>query len=257
MEILTRAGRYFFAAGVLGIGIEHFIFQDFILGRAPAWPESLPGKTPWAYLTGALFVIISLAVFTGKKARPALVIGAALTFLWAFLRHIPVVAADQFLYGSWTSAGKALVFIGGSLAISASCQKTTLSGQMTLNKLVNLEREFILVGRVCLGVFLIVTGIQHFIFTDFVSSLIPEWFPGNAIFWTDFAGVTLIAGGIGLFIPYTASLAAFLSGVMIFSWVWIVHIPRVMVSVSDNIAVFEALAFSGIAFVVMRLPEKN
>jgi uncharacterized membrane protein YphA (DoxX/SURF4 family) len=87
-------------------------------------------------------------------------------------------------------------------------------------------------------------------FTAFVASLIPGWFPGNAVFWTYFAGVALIAGGIGLFIPLTARLAALLSGLMVFSWFWIVHIPRTLLSVSDGIAVFEALAVSGIAFVI-------
>jgi len=68
------------------------------------------------------------------------------------------------------------------------------------------------VGRVCLGVFLVITGIQHYLFTEFVASLIPAWFPGNAVFWTYLAGVALIAGGLGLWIPQTARLAAFLVG---------------------------------------------
>jgi hypothetical protein len=37
---------------------------------------------------------------------------------------------------------------------------------------------------------------------------------------------------------------------MVFSWFWIVHIPRTLFSVSDGIAVFEALAVSGLAFVL-------
>jgi hypothetical protein len=37
---------------------------------------------------------------------------------------------------------------------------------------------------------------------------------------------------------------------MVFSWVWIVHLPRTLASVSDSIAIFEALAFSGLAFVI-------
>jgi hypothetical protein len=62
--------------------------------------------------------------------------------------------------------------------------------------------------------------------------------------------VALIAGGAGLVVPQTARLAALLSGIMVFSWFWIVHIPRTFTSVSDGIAVFEALAVSGLAFVL-------
>jgi uncharacterized membrane protein len=114
----------------------------------------------------------------------------------------------------------------------------------------NRRGPFILIGRICLGLFLLMTGIQHFLHTEFVASLIPTWFPGNAVFWTYFAGVALISGGIGLHVPMTARLAALLSGIMVFSWFWIVHIPRTFVGVSDSIAVFEALAVSGIAFVL-------
>ena len=53
-----------------------------------------------------------------------------------------------------------------------------------------------------------------------------------------------------MFIPFTARLAAVLTGLMVFSWFWIVHLPRTFVSVSDGIALFEALAFSGVAWMV-------
>lgn len=41
-----------------------------------------------------------------------------------------------------------------------------------------------------------------------------------------------------------------MAGLMVFSWFWIVHVPRTFVSVSDGIAVFEALAVSGIGLVI-------
>lgn len=37
---------------------------------------------------------------------------------------------------------------------------------------------------------------------------------------------------------------------MVFSWFWLVHLPRTFTSRSDGISIFEALAVSGIAFVV-------
>lgn len=250
MDRLIPVGRTFFALALLGLGIEHFIFRDFITGRAPAWPESIPGGVIWAYLTGATFVGIGAAILAGKKARSAAILAAVLIALWALLRHIPVVAADSFLSGAWTRAGKALTFVGGALAIAATLPKIEAGRNSPLLKLMNLGIEFIVLGRICLGLFLVITGIQHFMFTQFVASLIPEWFPGDAVFWTYFAGVALVAGGIGLFIPQTARWAALLSGLMVFSWFWIVHIPRTFLGASDSIAVFEALAVSGVAFVL-------
>jgi uncharacterized membrane protein len=250
MDKLIPVGRVFFAIALIGLGIEHFIFNEFVTGRAPAWPESIAGGRIWAYLTGMVFVVTGAAILFGKKPRPAAFLAAGLIFFWALLRHVPVLAAESLLSGAWTKAGKALAFVGGLLAIAATFPKMEAGRYAPLSKLMNRERELIIVGRVCLGLFLVLTGIQHFMFTEFVASLIPGWFPGDAIFWTHFAGVALIAGGIGLFVPPTARLAALLSGLMVFSWFWIVHIPRAFVSVSDSIAVFEALAVSGIALVL-------
>lgn len=261
MDILTGKlsliGRLFFAFGVAGIAIEHFIFGDFVMGRAPQWPESRPMGFIWAYFTGALFVIVSILIIIRKRVREASLIAALFVFVWAFLRYIPILFSDPFLSPAWTSAGKALVFFGGFLAIAAIFPKTHFLNGLPIAGFVNKDRKFTHVGRLCLGVFLIITGTQHFMFVAFVASLIPAWFPGDPVFWTYFAGVALVLGGVGLLVPRTASMAALLSGLMIFSWFWIVHIPRTMESLSDNIAVFEALAFSGLAFVMVGLPPDS
>lgn len=133
---------------------------------------------------------------------------------------------------------------------AVSLREETFRVPPSLLQFINLENELIILGRFCLAFFLILTGIQHFMFIEFVASLIPEWFPGDPVFWTYFAGVALISGGLGLVTTQTSFLAALLSGVMVFSWFWIVHLPRTLVSQSDGIAIFEALAFSGILFVL-------
>ena len=246
---LIPIGRLFVALAFLGMGIEHFIFQEFITGRAPAWTAPLPGKALWAYGSGAAMGGAGLAILIGKKGRPLVMLAGILILLWALLRHLPIVAADTLLAGSWTRAGKALMLFGGTFAVAATLPAE--SGRpKTLLPLINRSDEYILLGRICLGIFLIISGIQHFIFTRFVVTLIPGWFPGNAAWWAWFAGGALLAGGVGLLLPRAAAPAALLSGLMVFSWFWIVHIPRTFVSVSDGIALFEALAVSGIAFVL-------
>ncbi len=242
---LAAIGRIFFAIALIGLGIEHFVFGEFITGRAPK-----SGSLVWAFVSGAVIILAGIAILTGKKARIAGILAAILIFIWAFLRHIPVIAGDSLFGPTWTPAGKALTLFGGALAVAATLPKWESVGNTFLVKLVNLSREFIVLGRICLGLFMIMTGIMHFIYTTFVASLIPGWLPGDAVFWTYFGGVALIAGGLGLFIPQTARLAALLSGLMIFSWFWIIHIPRTLTSISDGIAVFEALAVSGIAFAI-------
>lgn len=247
---LIPIGRTFFALGLLGLAVEHFIFGDFVTGRAPAWPESMPGRLAWAAVSGATLIWISIAILIGKQARAAAILGCLLIVSWALIRHLPVLAAESFLSGAWTRAGKALTFAAGMLVMAAASPGSETSQDFPFETRLNVWRAFIELGRFCLGLFLLLTGIQHFMFTEFVASLIPEWFPGDAVAWTYFAGVALIAGGIGLFVPRSARLAALLSGLMVFSWFWIVHIPRAFGAVTDSIAVFEALAVSGLAFVL-------
>ncbi|MHA4812649.1 hypothetical protein ACX0G9_31435, partial [Flavitalea flava] len=55
------------------------------------------------------------------------------------------------------------------------------------------------------------------------------------------------------------SLVAFLSGLMIFLWVFMLHIPRAVGMPKDHgelTAVFEALAFSGILFILAAIRKK-
>jgi uncharacterized membrane protein len=51
-------------------------------------------------------------------------------------------------------------------------------------------------GAFLLATFLVVCGVQHFVYSDFVTTLVPSWIPGQG-FWTYLAGVALIAGGVG------------------------------------------------------------
>lgn len=246
MHRLVVTGRVFFGLALMGLGAGHFIFDAFITGRAPAWPASLPGARAWAWLTGASIIGIAGAILIGRRVREAALAGALLLFAWALLRHIPGLTATPFLSGVWTAAGKALTFTGGMLVMAATVPADPRGADgVDARSAVALST-----GRVCLAIFLVMTGVQHFLHTVFVASLIPEWFPGDATAWTYFAGVALICGGAGLLVRRTARMAALLSGVMVFSWFWIVHLPRTFAGISDSIAVFEALAVAGIAFAI-------
>ena len=248
--LMISVGRTFFGLALLALGAEHFIFREFVTGRAPAWPGGVPGELAWVYGTGVLVMLAGLAILSRRWGRQAALGLAVLVFAWALVRHVPVVVADSVLAGSWTSAGKALVFFGGSLAIAATFPPLPSATPGGWQRFANAVDPFVAIARDCLGVFLILCGMQHFKFLAFVATLIPAWFPGNPVLWSQFAGIALLVFGVGLLFSRTAPLAALLTGLMIFSWFWIVHLPRVRTSVSDGIALFEALAFSGIAFLL-------
>ncbi|MEP6850979.1 MAG: hypothetical protein ABI999_19130 [Acidobacteriota bacterium] len=250
---MERIGRLFFAMALAAFGIQQFFYGDFIPGRAPAFPAELPGRLAWAYASGAIFVICGLAIAADIKGRVAGITAGMMIFAWALLRHLPLAAADPNGI-TITFAGKALALFGGALAVSGSF--TGIKNRIPDHSGNSQAGSLLLwTGRICLGAFLLIGGVEHFIYPQFVATLVPVWIPGAA-FWTYFAGVALIAGGLGMLIPPTARLAAFLSGLMIFLWVILLHIPRAVMAAdaaasrNEWTAVFEALAMSGIAFVI-------
>ena len=210
----------------------------------------MPGKLLWVDASGIVVILAGLGVVMRRWGRQAMLSLGLLVFVWALLRHLPIVAADALLGGSWTRAGKALTIVGGSFAVAGTLPPIPGEAGGRLRRYANSTEPFVRFGGICLGCFLIIAGLQHFKFTTFVVSLIPAWFPGNGTWWVQFAGVALIVGGVGLLFRRSAVFAGMMIGLMIFSWFWIVHLPRMLMSVSDGIAVFEALAFSGIALVV-------
>lgn len=90
----VTVGRLFFALALIAFGIQQFVFGDFVPGRAPAWPQSIPGRLVWAYISGALLIAAGAAIISGRKARGAAILAATLIFLWALLRHLPPLVAN-------------------------------------------------------------------------------------------------------------------------------------------------------------------
>jgi uncharacterized membrane protein len=229
--------RTFYGIAILAFGILHLAYGDFVTRVVPWWPAAIPGRSLWAYVIGALLVAAGAALVLNRRTVEVSTLLASGLMLSFLLLGIPLVAADTPLGGSWTVAGKILALCGGALLLSAGD-----------------DRRRLWIGTSFFAAFLVVCGIQHFIWTDFVDTLVPSWIPPGARFWTYFAGIALIAGGLGLLLPKTTRLAGLLTGLMIFSWVFLVHIPRAirMQNTNELTAVFEALAMTGIAWLAAR-----
>lgn len=249
-DLLAGFGRFATGLALVALGVANFVVGDFVAGRAPAWPGGMPGQHVWAYLTGLVLVGAGLCVVTRRGAVRAALTAAALIFVWAFLRQLSPALQDQQFGGEWTKLGKALTFSGGLVGVAGSFILARLESHDA-----DIRRAWSMraVGRLSLGAFLVASGVQHFLFTPFVATLVPAWIP-NPTFWTYFAGVALVAGGIGLVLAATSRLAATLVGLMVFTWFVVLHIPRAMAMHNQNewTAVIEAFAVSGIALALVQ-----
>jgi uncharacterized membrane protein len=247
-DTLSRVGRYCVAGGLIGFAIGNMIVGDFIAGRGPVWPAGAPGKVAFAYVTAALLLVAAAWIIRGMRGIWPLVCVSATIAVWALLRNLPLALADHQLGGAWTNLGKSLALSGGMLGVAAS-----LLGAHPSESHDSRRARLDLVGRCSLGAFFLLAGIQHFLFAPFVQTLVPAWVPAP-LFWTYVAGVGLIASGVGLVLPPTKRLAAAMSGMMVLTWLIVLHIPRGLAMNNQNewTAVIEALTFGGIALAMAR-----
>ena len=239
-----------FALGVSGLGLQQFFYPGFRPVFVPGWSESIPD--PLVYLFGVALIVAGGCVLFKFHAKSALLILAVVFLLFALLLHVPFnISNDLISPGAWTNALKVLAFSGGALIIADTFVDDESEKPSALNG--GLGR-LIPAGRFFFGIMLIIFGIDHFLYAQFVATLVPTWIGGN-MFWTYFAAVALIGSGVSLITKIKIGHVSLLMGIMFFIWFLILHIPRAVAMPDlDNgneiTSVFQALAFSGVGFVL-------
>ncbi len=200
-----------------------------------------------------------IAIVFDKKAKEiGLILGSNISFIVFFSCQVPyeLIADPYYMHlGVWTSALKELVLAGGGFVVAGSfpyCGRREDSPKES--SLMGLLGKIIPFGSVFMCITMISFGIDHFLYAEGVSTLVPAWIPGR-MFWTYFAGVVLIGSGVTIILRIQLKLSALLLALMIIIWFLILHIPRAVVdpySLQGNevSSVFEAFGFSGIAYLI-------
>jgi len=244
MHPLTYIGKLFFGLGIAGIGLLQFIFPGFRPVILPVSAEATQHLNFLVYLTAALIVAAGLAIALLKNVK---IIALALGFfllLFVIFGHLPERFANHpESLGAWTNALKLLALSGGAFMVATAYNWTNKKSAVD---------KFALCGKYFFALLLVLFGIDHFLYTDFVKTIVPFWIPGP-LFWTYFAGIALFGSGVALFINFNPKTISLLLGIMLLIWLIILHIPRASIAPpADNgnelTSVFQALAFSGMAF---------
>ena len=247
---LATLGRTFYGLGVMGSGLLQLAIGGFVrLVPVPGW---VPAPRVLGYAFGVVLIALGLAIVSGRLPRTGATIVAALILAMLVVLHPsrffdPDIDRPLLRGFMWTNPLKCLALIGGA-ALVAGRWPDVMRG--LAGRGIGAWARF---GPVLLAVFLIVAGIQHYWYRQFVDALVPAWIPPGQRFWTLATGAALLAGGIGMLVARTARLAASLSGLMIFLWVILLHIPRTWTGPGrafEAAGVFEAIALSGVAFLV-------
>jgi uncharacterized membrane protein YphA (DoxX/SURF4 family) len=248
MQNLVRASRAFYGIGIAGIGAQQFIYSEFRPVILAFWPSWIPAPSIWAYLIGAVLILTGAIIALTKKARVVSVLLGIFFFLLFIGSHVYYqfyLSPYDFHFGNWTNALKELAFSGGAFIMAASFPEAR---SFISNK------TLLIIGRIFFSVMLIIFGYDHFLYTEFVATLVPGWIPGHT-FWTYVGAVALIGSGVCILLKIQIRLVGILLGSMLLIWFVILHIPRAIADPNSGkgneiTSVFQALAFSGIAFVI-------
>jgi uncharacterized membrane protein len=244
----TLIPRFLFAIALTVFGIQHLIYGHFVLTPFPSW---VPLQSVLAYIGGVFTIAVACSIVMRKMDRPATLLLGIIYLLNAILLHVPRVIADLHSGNEWTGCFEILAISSGCLLLAGSPHSSHFSWDRLTKKLIRATPYFF---SACL---LVYAGL-HFVYADYIATLIPAWIP-FPLFWSYFVGVAFLLAAAGIAIKKWGRLAASLMGVLFYTWFFILHMPRVIASPHiepEWTSAFVALAIGSTAWMLAAvLPE--
>jgi len=183
VKTLKTVSRLFIAIAMIAFGVQQIIYQDFVTRVFPKLPRWIPGHAFLTIVFGVFLIVGGVAMAARKATRQvALLLGGVILISFAVL-YVPWLIASPLSGGTWTNSGKALALAGGSLLVAGSVPAESAHPTALLATITKALERLIPLGRFFLAAFLVLTGILHFIYVEFVASLVPSWIPAH-LFWT-------------------------------------------------------------------------
>ena len=244
-NLYLSTGKLFLVISIIAIGAVHIISGHFPAGLMPV-AASLPAKQVLAYLTDSLLIVAGVLVLVKKYAAYGAFLAVLLFLLALLLIHVPKVLAEPKNPSEWAAALEVICILGGTLILLGNISK---DGGTKLIK----------TGTYLFAIGLLVFGMQHYMYAQFVANLIPAWIPAH-LFFDYLVMVAFFASAISFIIRKLTRLAGALLGLMFLIWVLILHLPRVIANTHiepEWTSLFVALAFSGISFLIAGLASTS
>jgi uncharacterized membrane protein YphA (DoxX/SURF4 family) len=252
--LLTKLGRLFFATPLIVFAIE-YVARGRWQGGMPPVPPWTHGEHLFSYVAGAVLLVISISLLLNKEARlSATILGLLFMFSVVFLhawKHFSEIIHD----GNTRTRAFETFALGGAAFILAvlACKGSSIQFLSSANPMLAV------IGRYIYAFSMIIFGLQHFMYAQFIAFLIPKWMPAH-LFLAYFTGTAFIAAGVAIAVHIFSRLASVLLGLMFFLWVVTLHTPRVIGSphnTDELVSLFVALAFSGASFLLAAYSSKS
>lgn len=251
---LAHFGRVCVGLALIGYGSQFFLYAHTIATLSQTWPAWLGGAPFTEYLAGALLICTGLAMISGRYAEFAAVLLGTVVLLWILGLTLPPALAALANPGPRNNVAESSGICGSILFVAQWFARRRGSNSSTLN----LAAEKLgLVARVLYPLGLIIFGAEHLAYAQYVATLVPAWIPLH-LFWAEFCGIALIAGGVSIAFNLAGALGARLTGLMILLFGILVNAPRAIGSRNPDewTSLFHTLAWSGGAFVAAAVLKK-
>jgi len=253
-SVLTKLGRFFFAIPLIVFAVE-YLARGRWQGGMPPVPPWTHGEHIFSYVAGAILLVISISLLINKEARiSATILGLLFMFCVVFLhaaKHFSGIIHD----GNTRTRAFETFALGGAAFILAAL----LSNGSSIQFRSSANPMLAIIGRYIYAFSMIIFGVQHFMYAQYIAFLIPNWMPAH-LFLAYFTGTAFIAAGVAIAVHIFSRLASILLGLMFFLWVVTLHTPRVIASppnTDELVSLFVALAFSGSSFLLGAYSSKS
>jgi uncharacterized membrane protein len=114
------AGKYLFAIAIIIFGIQHFMYEKFIISLVPLW---IPFKIFWLYLVKAGFILTGISIIFNFQTKLGLILLGIMFLSWILILHGPRVAATPKIEPEWTSFFVALAMCSGCFILTSQTKK--------------------------------------------------------------------------------------------------------------------------------------
>ncbi len=238
MRILGTLGRIFFGIAITAFGIFYLLYAH-LANPHVIGPPFFPSHRLLAWVVGAIFFAAGVSVAANKNTRLMAALTGSALLAQIVIIHAPRLAINLHDPGPWTSGFEVVGICSGAWALA--------SGLLP----VGTQRKLLTALRVGFASLLIVVGVQHFMYAQFVATLVQRWMPWH-LFWAYFIGVAFFATALALVTGKVVRVATAMLGLMFFLFVITLHIPRVAAASHNGnewTSLFVALAMCGTSWI--------
>lgn len=249
LQALYRNGKYFYAFALIAFGFIQINVQDFMSAFLPV-SHALPERMFFMYLFSIIFIILGIGICIKNVSSGAARLAGLVFLILLVYPHLVNLLGDLHNPGPWTVTAEDMAFCGGAWIIAGAIDYDGKNSSPSSS---------LRIGKILFALSLLVFAVQHFMYADFIATLIPAWIPFK-LFFAYFIGVAFLASSISIFTGIQLRLAGALMGFMYLFWTIFLHLPRVSADThkeTEKTSLFIAFAFSGIFFTLASVSGKN